>query len=189
MALSNSKGQFDFYLSSGKPSDADVNENWDYGNKSSSLLPPSEEMQKHTAWLKFNEKITVPTERMDDFCSEKMIDHIDFIHLDVQGAELKVLEGAGELLSKVTAIWMEVEAVELYKGQPLKSDVEQFMNQNDFHCILDTVSTVAGDQLYVNKSKLNAKSLRKLQTLQLKKKYAAELRRIKNGVLRRLLGK
>ena len=32
--------------------------------------------------------------RLDDFCRKREIDHIDFLKLDVEGHELKVLEGA-----------------------------------------------------------------------------------------------
>jgi FkbM family methyltransferase len=186
VALSDQKGFFDFYVSSGQPKEATGTENWNYGNKSSSLLPPSEEMTKHTSWLQFNEKITVPTERMDSFCREQQIGKVDFIHIDVQGAELKVLMGAGEILKSLTAIWMEVESVELYKGQPLKSDVEHFMNQHNFECILDTVNAVAGDQLYVNKELVSTSVIRQLQTLKRKRKHSATLRRIYNGIARRL---
>jgi FkbM family methyltransferase len=184
IALSDEKGSFDFYLSSGQPEIA--TEGWDYGNKSSSLLPPSQSMEEHTAWLKFNEKIIIPTDRMDQFCRERSITNVDFMHIDVQGAELKVLQGAGDLLQKTRAIWMEVEAVELYKGQPLKSDVEQFMKTRNFQCVLDTVNAVAGDQLYVNNALVNPSVIRKLLALQRRRKRDAELRRVYNGIMRRL---
>ena len=46
---------------------------------------------------------------------------------------------------------MEVGAIELYEGQPLKNDVERFMHGYGFVCIKDTVNQTAGDQLYVNR--------------------------------------
>ena len=70
--------------------------------------------------------------------------------MDVQGAELRVLNGAGTLLDSVRVIWMEVEAKPLYKDQPLKADVERFMASRGFEKRLDTVGSVSGDQLYVN---------------------------------------
>lgn len=184
VALSDSKGTFDFYMSSGQPDEAA--EGWNYGNKSSSLLPPSVEMEKHTSWLQFNDKISVATERMDTFCSEKNISKVDFMHIDVQGAELKVLEGAGKMLNNTTAIWMEVEAVELYKGQPLKTDVEKFMQSKNFICVLDTVNNVAGDQLYVNEKLVAESAFQKLKQLQQRKKFKSVWRRIRNGILRRI---
>lgn len=184
IALSDEKGSFDFYLSSGQPDHA--TEGWDYGNKSSSLLPPSQSMEQHTAWLKFNEKIIIPTDRMDQFCRERSITNVDFMHIDVQGAELKVLQGAGDLLQKTRAIWMEVEAVELYKGQPLKSDVEQFMKTHNFQCVLDTVNEIAGDQLYVNQECVPKEVFAQLESLRRRKKIRSEISRFRNGVFRRL---
>lgn len=46
---------------------------------------------------------------------------------------------------------MEVAAIELYQGQPLKNDVELFMHDHGFVCMKDTVNETAGDQLYVNR--------------------------------------
>jgi hypothetical protein len=62
-----------------------------------------------------------------------------------------VLQGAGDLLQKIKMIWIEVEAKELYKGQPVKSEVEEFMSTRGFKILKDTVGRTSGDQLYVNK--------------------------------------
>lgn len=150
IALSDQKGKATFYVSSGEPENLKNDENWDYGNKSSSLLPPSEEMKKHTSWLTFKEEIEVDTERLDRYAEDHQIKQIDFMHLDVQGGEMMVLNGAGQLISKVKLIWMEVENVALYQDQPLKKDIETFMREHQFINVLDTVDSVSGDQLYIN---------------------------------------
>jgi len=148
-ALSDRDGKAKFYVSSGHPADLPRTASWDYGNKSSSLLEPKEHLKIHK-WLSFKEKIDVKTRRLDSFCREKGIKKIDFIYLDVQGAELKVLEGAGRMLRKIGLIWMEVEKVELYANQPLKNEVEQYMKSHGFKLIKSTVDNIAGDQLYIN---------------------------------------
>lgn len=152
VALGNKNGVAEFFLSEGDPRELKNDEHWNYGNKSSSLLPPSDEIKKHTEWLKFNNKIEVGTKRLDDYVKEKKIESIDFVHLDVQGAELMVLHGAGNFLKNIKSVWLEVESVELYKNQPLKNDVELFMKENFFVNIHDTVGNVSGDQLYLNRS-------------------------------------
>ena len=149
LALSDKTGQATFFVSSGQPTDAPKDPGWNYGNKSSSLLQPNRN-SKVNKWLKFNEKINVKTKRLDVFCKQKAISEIDFLYLDVQGAELMVLEGAGKMLGHIKAIWLEVEAVELYNGQPLKSRVEKFMKKAGFKQVMSTVSGVSGDQLYIN---------------------------------------
>ena len=152
VALSDKNGVAKFYVSSGTPPGKETNELWDYGNKSSSLLSPSEELKKHHPWLKFNSQIDVKTQRMDSFCEERKIDSVDFIHMDVQGAELQVLAGAGGLLNEIKAIWLEVENVELYQSQPLKKEVEKFMHSHGFVRLIDTVNHLSGDQFYYNKN-------------------------------------
>lgn len=149
-ALSDKNGTADFFLSSGTPTDITPEPNWDYGNKSSSLLQPEKTLEV-VPWLKFNKKTTIKTMTLDSYCKKHKIPKIHVVHMDVQGAELMVLKGAGDMLSRIEAIWMEVEAVELYKGQPLKNDVEKFMKKAGFVKYLDTVNEVAGDQLYIRK--------------------------------------
>lgn len=149
IALSNKNGTATFHVSSGHPDDQPKTDDWDFGNKSSSLLPPKEHLNTHK-WMKFEQKISVKTQRLDEFCVENSVNHINFIYMDVQGAELMVLDGAGGMLSKIDIIWLEVEAIELYADQPLKDDVEQFMQDNGFTCIMSTVGEIAGDQLYVS---------------------------------------
>ncbi len=154
IALSDTSGTAMLHLSSGTPKDIEVQPNWDYGNKSSSLLQPGKTL-KVVPWLKFNETVEVRTQTLDDYCNALSITKIDVVHMDVQGAELMVLRGAEKMIKNIAAIWMEVEAVELYKGQPLKNEVEQFMKQAGFIKSVDTVDAVAGDQFYVRGTLIN----------------------------------
>jgi FkbM family methyltransferase len=168
LALSNEDGEATFYISSGRPEDRPSDLDWDFGNKSSSLLPPSSEIKKATPWLEFKEEISVKTQRLDNFMNLNGLNQIDFIHLDVQGAELLVLEGCGEKMKNIKAVWMEVEVVELYKGQPLKNDIEQFMNKNDFVCIKSDIDHVSGDQLYLNRQHFSEKQIRSISMIERK---------------------
>lgn len=148
-ALSNEEGFATFYLSSGRPEDIDDELDWDFGNKSSSLLEPAK-TKEVLPWLEFKEKIQVKTTTLSHFISSNVLEEIDFIHMDVQGAELLVLEGAGNFIHKIKMIWLEVENMELYKNQPLKTDVEEYLTNKGFVKIKDTVNHIAGDQLWVN---------------------------------------
>lgn len=147
LAMSDKDGIAEMFISAGNPPGTTAN-TFDYGNKSSSLLPPHKHLDIHS-WCKFDNKQQVETVRIDTFCNENNISEIDFVHLDVQGAELQVLSGAGEMLKKIKAIFLEVEAIELYKNQPLKKDIERFMLSNGFIKVVDTVDKVSGDQLWI----------------------------------------
>ena len=56
----------------------------------------------------------------------------DFLKIDTQGAELKILSGSGSCLDSVLGLELEVEFLEMYKGQPLFSDVDVFVRKNGF---------------------------------------------------------
>ncbi|MCP9868714.1 FkbM family methyltransferase [Cyanobium sp. Cruz-8D1] len=62
---------------------------------------------------------TVQTRRLDDI---REAAPTDFLRLDVQGAELMILESAKAVLRHVSVIQCEVEFIELYLGQPLMAD-------------------------------------------------------------------
>ena len=58
----------------------------------------------------------------------------DFLSLDTQGSELRILVGAEKAFSEhCLALSTEVEFHELYKNQPLFSDVFQFAHRHGFH--------------------------------------------------------
>lgn len=147
-ALAEVEGEMDMHVSSGQPPGARPGQDWDYGNKSSSLLPPGPAMSS-IPWLRFESTVTVPVRTLDDICRELGIDRIDYVHLDVQGAELKVLAGGEEMLRSVRAIWLEVETVPLYDGQPLVQDVAAYLSSKSFRLEVDMVSELSGDQFWV----------------------------------------
>lgn len=148
LAVSDKEGFSQFYVSSGHPENQPKDLDWDFGNKSSSLLLPENNPHK---WLNFNNTIEVKTITLSTFWINNKINIIDFIHMDVQGAELKVLIGAKDFIKKTKAIWLEVAEIELYKNQPLRRDIEKFMNSNGFYLIKSEIEGQVGDQFYLNK--------------------------------------
>ena len=171
IALSDKKGNSIFYVSSGQPPHDKNNRYWDYGNKSSSLLEPDYRYQKHE-WLEFNETIKVRTDTIENVWNQNDIAKIDLIHMDVQGAELKVLEGAKDKIKKIKSIWLEVEKVSLYKNQPLNNDIEKFFSKNNFIKIKDTTNSISGDHLYINTIYFNIYKIAILKFLQVMQKIS-----------------
>lgn len=149
VALSDYDGYTEFHISSGQPNNTESGLDWDFGNKSSSLLAP--QLNNLPKWLNFDKVIKVQTMTLDIFLEKNGIENIDFIHMDVQGAELKVLEGAKNKIENIKAIWLEVSNVQLYKNQPLSDDIESFMKINNFKLIKSEFSGEFGDQFYLNK--------------------------------------
>ncbi|MBP2316079.1 FkbM family methyltransferase [Azospirillum soli] len=79
---------------------------------------------------------TVQTVRLDDVPD---LSAPDYIKIDVQGAELMVLENGTRALSSALVLETEAEFVALYKQQPLFGDLQVFLRQHGFilHKFLD----------------------------------------------------
>lgn len=84
-------------------------------------------------------KTEVETKRLDDIPE---VAGTDFLKLDVQGAELMILEGGTQLLEDVVVIHTEVEFAPLYVGQPLFADIDGFLRSQGF--VLHRFNGLAG---------------------------------------------
>jgi FkbM family methyltransferase len=103
----------------------------------SSLFSPNEAYAARFAGLSevmdvdFTIEFEITT--LDAFCQQENIQEIDFLQVDVQGADLQVLEGAKDKLNQsILAIQTEVEFSQLYQNQPLFADVDAFLRQCGF---------------------------------------------------------
>ena len=97
-----------------------------------SLYKPNEKLIKlynkfETAYLK--EETEVETITLDYFIKKNNIGEIDFIKIDVQGAELDVFKGAINTLENVLKIVTEVEFIPHYEDQPLFGDVCNYLEK------------------------------------------------------------
>lgn len=83
------------------------------------------------------------------------MESVALLNLDIQGAELQALKGAGEELAKVQAIYTEVNFEEVYKGCALISEIDSFLLGYGFKRTL-TYRTQAGwgDALYLRQNAL-----------------------------------
>lgn len=67
--------------------------------------------------------IDIDTVRLDSFAQAHQIGSVDFIKIDVQGAELDIFKGAPAVLQDTLMIVGEVEFIPHYVNQPLFGDV------------------------------------------------------------------
>ena len=72
----------------------------------------------------------VQTTRLDDVAG---LEDVDFIKIDVQGAELAIFQNAPRVLAEAVLIQTEVEFVPLYKEQPLFAEVDQQLRASGYH--------------------------------------------------------
>jgi protein O-GlcNAc transferase len=69
------------------------------------------------------------TKRLDDLPE---VGDIDFVKIDVQGAELAVFQGGEKVLRNAMLVQTEVEFVELYENQPLFADVDRLLRSHGY---------------------------------------------------------
>jgi FkbM family methyltransferase len=83
--------------------------------------------------LKMVDKVELPCRRLDDVLQEDgEATGYDLLVLDVQGAELDVLRGAGAALDRFRFISTEVSTVEVYEGGARWSELETFLRTRGF---------------------------------------------------------
>lgn len=101
------------------------------------------------------QELTVPSVRLDTFMASHPGRTIDLLWMDIQGAEVSALLGAGELLGSVKVIHTEVEFLDVYAGQPLFWDVWRFLRRRGFVLAGFTeLGTYASDAVFVKWSAL-----------------------------------
>jgi FkbM family methyltransferase len=116
--------------------------------QSNSILEPF----KHThiyPGIVFTDKDTVKVEPLDKFQPNPKL---NFLNMDVQGAELNVLLGASSTLKNIEYILTEVNTDELYKNCALIEDLDYFLGKYNFKrvkTVLDIDSQAWGDALYI----------------------------------------
>lgn len=149
-AFGNKEEVIQFHVSSGEPDEKLLGSEWNYGNKSNSILPPKGDKPMF-GWLEFKDVINVNATTLDQYCRSNDIREIHFVHMDVQGAESLVLEGGENMLKNTFSIWLEVANEELYKGQVLRGGIEKRMRELGFALIAQEQRGSEGDQFYLNK--------------------------------------
>ena len=115
VALSDKNETRTFYMSSGKvPAQMDRQHLENDWSSSSSLKRPTGVLHKHR-WITFPQTAQVQCMRLDDVESLKDTT-IDFMWVDVQGAEDIVFSGGTSVLSRTRYVYTEYES-DLYEGQ------------------------------------------------------------------------
>jgi len=105
-----------------------------------SLLRPSpERLRFFNGFELFGEirqELQVQSRRLDDI---EGLAPIDFLKMDVQGAELMVLQHGALKLEACVAIQLEVSFVPLYEDQPAFGEIDGWMRAHGFlpHCFVD----------------------------------------------------
>ncbi len=80
--------------------------------------------------------VTITT--LENILPRLELEYIDLLKIDVEGAEVDVLRGAGQVLSHVERIVVE------YHSRPLLDQVIALLQSHDIHSVLDIPATFGG---------------------------------------------
>ncbi|UCE75463.1 MAG: FkbM family methyltransferase [Methanomassiliicoccales archaeon] len=123
LAISDKNGGETFYMSAGQESEV-MPEGWDL---SGSIRKPKNHLIVHP-WCRFEKNIVVQTKTLDTWCIENGIEKIDFVWMDVQGAEIDVIRGGKNALRNTHYLYTEYSNRELYEGQ---ASLKQLLKELD----------------------------------------------------------
>ncbi len=101
-AISDKEGELEFNRSS--------------NSESGSIKNPKNHLTKYTH-ITFPEKIKVKSTTLDVYCKKNNIEYIDFLWVDIQGAEEEMILGGTDILPKTKYIYTEYSNDEMYEGQ------------------------------------------------------------------------
>ncbi len=141
VALAETNGTLPFFL-----------QNFD---AASSLFPLRSGYLESLGFAEGGHQIEVPARRLDEVARDAGITEVDLLKLDCQGAELRILQGAGELLQRTRNIYTEVTFEPIYTNGAMFHELHAFLRAAGFKLVHLSPSVGAkgnldqGDALYV----------------------------------------
>lgn len=145
LAVNNEEGKVLFYVCHGT-----------YGKNpifagASSILEPTKDMEVHY----MGPRIYVPCVILDNWCIKNEVDHIDFMWLDLEGLELRVLKSSPNILKSVKIIYSETNFFEFRKGTVQFEDLKNFLKRHGFLMVVHWHSNLQGNAIFIKKSVLH----------------------------------
>lgn len=147
--------------------------------QSSSILDMGSHKSHHPE-VKVHHTLKLKTHRLDRFFKDNGVDTsaLNFLNIDLQGAELMAMKGLGDLLEKFEFVYTEVNTGSVYKNCPTLIELDRFMeNKGFFREALSMTRFEWGDALYV-KRKSTAGERMKNRWIARKYQVSGFLRRI-----------
>lgn len=94
--------------------------------QSSSILNLGTHRRNHPN-VKFVRDIPVKMFRLEDFLRDIDMSGINYLSMDIQGAELLALKGMGKLLEQFNWVYLEVNKEYVYEGNGLVGEIDQYL--------------------------------------------------------------
>jgi 2-O-methyltransferase len=118
IALSNKIGNATFYIAENPKKPGKI-------CQAGTIMIPKDRLQRSA--IIYPKTITVPTTTLDQWAIENNIKKADFIWLDLQGHELAVLMAGLQMIKTANLIFLEVNFIEAYHGQPTPQEINHWL--------------------------------------------------------------
>lgn len=128
--------------------DADPERSDEVGNGSSSLLRPTGHLDFFPEVV-FSGTTEVEVTTLDSWATMAGVNQLDFVWLDLQGMELRVLKAAPQMIDRIGVICLEVSRRELYAGAALYDETLEWMLAQGFKVAIDRVPVIFGNMMFV----------------------------------------
>lgn len=119
---------------------------------SSSMLPMKDLHKTEFPQSAESKAIEVQVARLDDLVKERNLPPPDFVKMDVQGFEDRVIRGGSATIARAKYCMLEVSLTPLYEGAPLFDDLYGEMRRIGFHLVgvVDQVTGTSGRTLQID---------------------------------------
>lgn len=130
--------------------------------QSSSLLRPDQHLSSHPR-ITFAQDTQTRTSRLETILPAGA--PIEYLSLDIQGAELRALKGLGSRLATVKWACIEVNTRRLYADCALVGELDVFLAQAGFARLLTRMAGTKGwgDAIYINTRLLSGEDQKRLR--------------------------
>lgn len=126
VALGEADGTAEFYVTATSVNDSLLKPTWDF--------TPDVPLASTVRTPALAAKVPVQLTTLDRYCAEHAIEFIDFLKIDTQGYDLRVLRGGCRMLTerRVKAVAVELTFVPMYSGQGDYIEILTFLDSLEY---------------------------------------------------------
>lgn len=116
--------------------------------QSSSMLKFGTHKKQHPS-VRFIDEIKLVTTRIDSIYEIYEFPRLDFLNVDLQGADLYAIKSMGGILNNFKWIYVEVNKDHVYENCPLVGDIDEYLSRFGFKGVEEKWVGSWGDKLYI----------------------------------------
>jgi hypothetical protein len=89
--------------------------------------------------VKYEKDISVRTTTIDAWAAENNVGRIDFLFLDIEGAEFQVMKAAPRIMKEVKVVFSETGFTPLFEGRPTFGELRAWLEEQGFRFVASEI--------------------------------------------------